>query len=258
VVGGRDEGFGVGDAEWPGLTVVVRPAGVAGGLDVNEGVPDPVAPAVLPADPLGAGAGFEPDADSSVELADTVPEPAADEAPAFTWLADEEQETVVKQTRTAHTTAVLTQCRRGCIAGLLDVFVRRVHPDGTPVRGPSGGASANAASRSRKVGSDARLYHTTSGFIRLDDLRGPVIVDLPVISITIACPPVAQPTLPRRRISPKEGTDRPVTLTATLVKPFTDTLGSPAGHRASRELVKSATSSVSRAHPSRNWHKPAW
>jgi hypothetical protein len=53
---------------------------------------------------------------------------------------------------------------------------------------------------------------------------------------------VAQRTLHRRRISPIEGTDRPVAFTVALVKPFTGTVGPPAGHRASRELVKSATS----------------
>jgi hypothetical protein len=75
-----------------------------------------------------------------------------------------------------------------------------------------------------------RLYHVTSAFIRLDDLRAAMIVDLPVISITIARTPVAQPTRRRRRISPKEGTDRFVALTVVLVKPPFHTLGSQHGN----------------------------
>jgi hypothetical protein len=52
----------------------------------------------------------------------------------------------------------------------------------------------------------------------LDDLRGLMIVDLPVISITLARTPVAQPTRHRRRISAKEGTDRLVALAVVRVK----------------------------------------
>jgi hypothetical protein len=79
------------------------------------------------------------------------------------------------------------------------------------------------------MGCRARLYHVTSRFIRLDDLHEVMIVDLPVISITIDHTPVAQPTRRRRRISPKEGTDRLVALTVALVKPPHHTLGSQQG-----------------------------
>jgi hypothetical protein len=57
-----------------------------------------------------------------------------------------------------------------------------------------------------------------SATIRLDDLPDTLIVDLPVISITLHYPPVAQPTLAGRRIRPER---RHRTLVTALVKAFT-------------------------------------
>jgi len=86
------------------------------------------------------------------------------------------------------------------------------------------------------------LYVLTSAFIRLDDLRESLIVDLPVISITLARTPVAQPTCRRRRISgerrhrPFRGAHGRASETASPHTGFTTR------HWTSRELVKSATS----------------
>lgn len=142
VLGGgedRTEGFGA-------VAVVGTPGGPGGaggrgedGTDLllggaglrfvaDEGVPGPVMAGELsekPVDALATGAGPDPGAASRVELADTVPGAPGEEAAAFPRSAVEEQETVVKPTRTAHSAVTPTQCPRARIADLLDPTVPR-------------------------------------------------------------------------------------------------------------------------------------
>ncbi|NUP53050.1 MAG: hypothetical protein HOW97_37880 [Catenulispora sp.] len=79
---GRDGGFVLG-VGWLAVEEP-PPAGGAGLPEVNADVFAVVVPPVVPAESLGVGDGFGSGAEPCVELADTVPEAAVDEAAAFT------------------------------------------------------------------------------------------------------------------------------------------------------------------------------